>query len=401
MPTFHYQALDRENRLIVGQLQADTVTQAVGELEAQGLNIQSIGTTPLASPAPATTSQTNPAPGQSIEYPRDQDALRKQLVTLMERGQPLIAALRAYSAELLHRRQRSELEHLATTIEQRDVDRAMQCFSASPNEWLALLGAVSTATDPVDMLCRFVNRSRQGTLLELQWRRVLAYPAIVACLAMAVLTLISVLTTPAFRNVYDSFDIAIDGSTSLTLAISAWIVSGRFLVVVAVLLALWLLIRLLTRRLPNSLLVAIRRRIPWRAARSARLGKLATCLADLLDAGNAPADALHMAGLLVDRRYFQPAATQLAYELNCSAEPNVRQQLSATIVHALQADLPPASRVRLLREIAIARLDDARGPVSFLLSVVGSATLIFVGILVGWMLISLFIPLIRLVDSLA
>ena len=43
MPHFRYQALNAQQQPIAGELEAESVSQAVSRLEAEGLTVQSIG----------------------------------------------------------------------------------------------------------------------------------------------------------------------------------------------------------------------------------------------------------------------------------------------------------------------------------------------------------------------
>src|SRR6478752_1197064 len=108
MPYFRYQALNAAQQSVAGEIEADSVTQAVERLEATGLTLQSIAY------AERGRSAGNPAVIHAVvTKPDDNQAeLRSHLATLIERARPLVPALRAYAAELPARKRRHQLTSL-------------------------------------------------------------------------------------------------------------------------------------------------------------------------------------------------------------------------------------------------------------------------------------------------
>ena len=63
MPYFRYQAVNAEQQVVSGELFADSVSQAIAQVEAEGLAVQSIGYSTIASDNPfaqATASVAAP-----------------------------------------------------------------------------------------------------------------------------------------------------------------------------------------------------------------------------------------------------------------------------------------------------------------------------------------------------
>ena len=73
MPTYHYQALDAEEQLVTGQVQAESVREALAQLESAGLSVQSISVAGENAAAESTSPIVAPVPhGESrpviLEY---------------------------------------------------------------------------------------------------------------------------------------------------------------------------------------------------------------------------------------------------------------------------------------------------------------------------------------------
>src|SRR4029079_10653635 len=104
MPQFHYQALNASQQLIAGELEAPSVAQAIAQLEADGLLVQSIGYSAQSigyATSPTSRVQTpvgsaNPPSAAAVE----ETELVQHLAHVIERARPLLPALHAYAAEL-------------------------------------------------------------------------------------------------------------------------------------------------------------------------------------------------------------------------------------------------------------------------------------------------------------
>src|SRR4029078_8490292 len=97
MPQFHYQALNANQQLIAGELEAPSVAQAIAQLETDGLVVQSIGyaTSPTSRIQTPVVSATPPS-AAGVE----ETALVQHLAQVIERARPLLPALHAYAGEL-------------------------------------------------------------------------------------------------------------------------------------------------------------------------------------------------------------------------------------------------------------------------------------------------------------
>ena len=78
-----------------------------------------------------------------------------------------------------------------------------------------------------------------------------------------------------------------------------------------------------------------------------------------------------------------------------------RRPVTATVFYAVTAELPLDSRVRLLQEIANCYIDRGRSRISWSQGILGPVTIFVVGFVVAFVALSLFIPLIDLINNLS
>lgn len=400
MPLFYYQALNAKQEQVAGDLQAASLAQAVAELESQGMAIQSIGTTPL----PAETGD-NPFADEGAQRRAvdEQTALQQHLATVMERGQHLLPALRAYASELPASRQRRDLDTVLQILERGDAAEAARTLASLPGYWIPLLAAATASRDPARILREFLQESERAGKLQRQWWLTLTYPAIVGALALVVLAVLSVFVIPIFREIFVEFNMHLPGFTVAVLSIADWIASGRFLiVVVGVIAAAWLL-RQATRLLPSGVRHWFGDHVGLWWGRATALARFSEFTADLLEAELEPAQALRLAGVATSNPPIRRAADRLAGSLETGHGPSRASSrvLTQTVLHAVRAAAAPAARIRLLREISTSYAERARIRWSWTQGLVEPLAILAIGLIVGATVVALFLPLVSLINGLA
>jgi len=409
MPDFHYQAFNAQQQLVLGELQAESVGAAISQLEAQGLIVQSIGYA-LPEPAPSVVPQQPPVriepPPRPLpsESSVEEAALRAHMAVVLERGKTIIPALQSLAEELPENRRRRQLATVLKILERGNPAEAAAAVRQLPEYWIPLLSAATASQDPGRVLRTFLDESQRADELRQQWWRALAYPLFVVLLAAAVLTVLCLLVVPIFRTIFVDFNLALPLPTVLLLSLAQEIASGRILIILAgISLAIWLLPQA-TRLLAPSMRHWFGDRFGTPFGRSAALARFAQFAADLLEAGLSVSNSLRVAGFTTRSPRLQRAAWRLAREAERDEGlPSLSRSeiLTHTVVHALRAPLPEATRVRLLREVSQCHADRARGWASWSRGVFEPLAIAAVGLVVAGVVLALFLPLIVMIHGLS
>jgi type II secretory pathway component PulF len=142
MPNFRYQALDTNRQIVTGELEAESVHQAIAELDAAGLAVQSIALA-FAESRAEFTDGTRGA-GRRLEENTRQNLLRPHVERVLAAGPALAPALEAYADEVPWGYRRRELQSLADVLRRGDAVAAERAFTALPEYWIPLLSAATT-----------------------------------------------------------------------------------------------------------------------------------------------------------------------------------------------------------------------------------------------------------------
>lgn len=403
MPRFVYQALNASLEPIAGELQADGVAAAVAELETRGLVAQSIRLASL-DPLPTLPEQFK-AGAASTQLRDDYDprvaegVLQAQLTTLLQRGRTLTPALRAYLEEMPEGRERRELSAVCNLIDSGDASAARQGLAALPECWIPLLSAAASSGDAGRVIRDFLKKSREAEELRWQRWRTLAYPVIVALIALTVMLVLSSAVLPIFAAMFDDFNLQLPWLTSLTLAMGRFMTSWEFLALGVLALVVATLAAL--NYLPGLEYLRVSPLGRW-FGRSTGVAQFTRYAAELISAGVDRANAVRIAAHSTRHRATQLAAWNLAGAIDDGAvAPSWRSRpVPATATYALQATMSPAARVQLLSEISGCYSDRARRRLSWTRGLIGPAAIMVIGIGVGMVVLSLFLPLVSLVNNL-
>jgi type IV pilus assembly protein PilC len=409
MRHFYYQALNVDQQRVAGKIEADTVQQAIALLEAEGLTVQSIGyaapesasgnSAPAGANAGGTTDAAASAAmqgGAGIEHA----ALRTHLTRVLEQAQAITPALRAYADEMPAGRRRRQLHTVCRVLDRGDVAEATSTLEKLPEYWIPLLSSATSSRDPGRVLHEFLAESQRADEIRRQWWLTLAYPVMVGCVAAAVLTALSFLVIPIFREIFQEFDLQLPELTLIVLTVSHWITSGGVVIIAAIIAVLGLLLLNARRWLPSS--VGAWFNLPF--GRATSTARFAQFTADLLEAGLDVPNALRIAGFTTRRPRLRGAAWRLANDLESRRDPAQsirRHPLTATILHALRCDMAAASRIRLLREISDCYAGRARLRLSWTHGIIEPITIGVVGVFVGATVVALFLPLVKLIEGLS
>ena len=267
---------------------------------------------------------------------------------------------------------------------------------------------------------------RQATQSRAKTERwgVLVYPLLVLVLSTLVLAFISIAITPVFEQMFLEFGLVIPAPTRLVISISHIMQSVWFWLLFAVLLLL--LVVMLGMRAANSLRWLITGGVDswFSAGYSTRhsLGDLAWHTALLIELGQGVETSVEIAGAANRKAALRRESTKLARRLGlANPAPNpphspphsplaTPQEQSATswclgvpchlLTHALNIRQDDILQSAMLREIASLYWDREQTKAVWILSWLQPVGTLMVSMVVGFIVLALFMPLVELISGL-
>ncbi|MEQ1830334.1 MAG: type II secretion system F family protein [Pirellula sp.] len=252
-------------------------------------------------------------------------------------------------------------------------------------------------------LLRLESRKRRSLLLTSM------YPLSVFIIAVLLLLILSVTVIPTLQKMFSEFQLRLPLPTRALFAFSNLVVNhpGYFaILVVVVVAAMLLLLRGLSQIFQWSQLSwLLGNLVAGNTGNVSGMAYFMGTLAEMLQMGAPVPDSIRVAGLASQRLHLRVRAAQLSAELQSAAKQPVRSTVAHNfpplLFHALQADPGGGPSVSLLRQLAAMYCDRSLNRLEWTANYINPVAVIFIGGLIGGVVISLFMPLVSLVTSLS
>jgi type II secretory pathway component PulF len=404
MTRFRYVARDTHHTRLTGEL--DVVDRAAAERFLRDVGLEPLSIEDLSGELISAVAADWKSPAVVAD-------VFDQVSQLAHGGLPMAAGLRAAAAESRQPRSAAALQQLAQGLEQgQTLEQALQQHARAvpPHVHGLVLAAARTGRlgHVLDELTQQQLAVRDA--LVSVWQAV-AYPLVVLVLAILLLLVLPVFIVPEFKRMFQEFGLELPTATQLLISasdVALWTVRqlGVWFLVTAALL--WVVLRwgipgLIGRGAARRLLYAapIVGRL-WQWSASAEFAQL---LAVLLEAGVPLPEALRLTGDGVRDASFREVCGQM------SARSEQAQSLSSLLITArgVPASLLPFVRwgeksgnlVDALRNAAAMFLERIRLRAVFLCSISPPLVFIVVLLMISFGVVSLFLPLISMIQGLS
>lgn len=222
--TFTYRGLDETGKAVRGELVAENVHSAAVLLKSQGL----FPTEVTAAPERAGRAATGGSLWGALsgrDMAADVTILTRQLANLVGGGVPLMSAFTALTAHTENRRLRVVLEH-----RQEDVRRGKALWEALaaspeifPQLYVNMVKAGEASGQLAAVLSWLADYREQEQARRLQIRAALAYPTLLVVTGMLAIVLLVTLVVPKFSAMYEEFGQALPLPTVVLLAVAGWL----------------------------------------------------------------------------------------------------------------------------------------------------------------------------------
>lgn len=387
-----YQAFDRQGRSISDVIDAASLAEATESLRREGLFVAQ-----LAPASAAATATVMPRRGGL----RDLAIFTKQLYVLASTGSPVPEALAALQRQMRNPAWKAVLADIIERVEEGEsLSEAMAQHPGFFDDiYRSLIAAGEASGQLVSMLQRLSLLVNKRWRTQSTLRGAMIYPIALTGIAVTVLNLVMLFVVPRFMELFETLDVPLPASTRLLLAASE-LCMGYWWVGVLVLggggFAAW---RYLHTPAGQQWRDATILRLPvfgklakgFAVARIARLlGSLVESNVTLLEAlqlTQRAAGNVHYAALLADA---EQAVTQ--------GEPvsrtfNDNPLIPESFYEALRNGERSGKMGLLLVNIAEMLDDENETTLKAALSLIEPAILVGLGLLVGAVAVSMFLPL--------
>ena len=401
MPTFRYRAQGEQGQPVEGNLAARDADDARQQLLDQGwepLQIETLDADSEAAPERLTR--------------REAEDVMAQLAELSSARLPLASGLRAAASESTNRRIAGALRCIARDVDQgKSIEDVLRDRRRMLPDYVSGLVQAATRTGRLGVaLDELVEHQR--LVRDVTWSVIgaLAYPLVVLTLTLSLVSLMPLFIVPQFKRMFEEFELELPFATQWLIQISdmtIWCVRGGGAWIVLIGLAV---VVVLYVGIPGVVRAAHGRRILatvplfgvlWIWSSAARFARL---LAVLVDNGITLPDALRLTGNGVGDANIREVCEYLregVQQGHALSELMIdTPRLPASLVPLVRWGEKTGDLAEALRSGSEMLMERIRMRAVLLRSVSPPVVFVLVFLAVGFMVISLFMPLIALIQGL-
>jgi type IV pilus assembly protein PilC len=413
MPTYKFEALDASGNEIKDSIEAANEEEAQAKVKSRGYFVTKLAVVTSGTKAAKGKKKKTGKSRKSFTIGRVKQKMlvtfTRQFSTLIDAGLPVLRSLRILERQMKPSVLKNALIDIVDDVESgSSLSDAMakqpKCFSKLYVNMVKAGEAGGALEVILQRLADFLEKAQslKGKIIG-----AMVYPAVVIAVAIGILTFIMVAIIPKFKKIFDEFGMTLPWATQKLIAISNWM-SEYWWTIPLFPMGLYLLAKLL--RLTRWGNYALDRALLWIpiigelvektiVARTMRtLGTLVSSGVPILEALTIVKETSNNA---VFERMFQRVFESVR-EGDTIADPMRESRLvDDMVVNMIEVGEETGDLDTMLYKIADFYDEWVDNLVKSLLSLLEPLMIVFLGFTIGAIVISLFLPLIKLLEGLS
>ena len=400
MPTFLYRGVAAGGAQVTGELEAPDPRGAARQLRDR--QIRPITVTPKrASPTRAALSLSL---GGGVKG-KHVTVFSRQFSTMISAGLPLVQCLEALAAQAESKRFEEIITKIADDVKGGStLSDAMRKHPKAFNDLYVNMVKVGETGGVLDtVLNRVSGYLEKAMALRQKVRMAMVYPAVVVFVAVVVVAFILMFVIPVFAGVYAKVGVDLPLPTQITIWLSDAL-RKYFLLVLAGIAGLVFLFRAFYRTEPGKLLVhksLLRIPIMGPLIRKVAVARFTRTLSVLLGAGVPILDGLAItaktAGNKVVENAVMAARTSITAGQTVSAPLKESKVFPPMVIQMVSVGEQTGAMESMLSKVADYYEEEVDTAVAGFTSLLEPLMIVFLGVVVGGIVVSMYLPIFRLV----
>jgi type IV pilus assembly protein PilC len=248
MPTFQFEAMDATGAEIKDVIEAPTEEEAQATIRQMGYFVTKITAKKARKKAEATGAKKKRGFVFGGVRSRDLTTFTRQLSILQDAGLPILRSLRILAGQAKPGRLKYSLEDTCDEIEagstlSEGMAKSPKCFNRL---YVNMIKAGEAGGALELILQRLADFQERAESLKRKVKGAMIYPVVVVTVAVCILTFIMIKIVPEFEKIFEEFDLDLPTMTTLLVEISKWTVRYWYLIP-GIPLSIWLTVKLIRK----------------------------------------------------------------------------------------------------------------------------------------------------------
>jgi len=402
VPNFRYIAKDKDGKTVNGIMDSANSVALVDALRQKELTIISIEEAKEKSKASMSIGGDRASADDLVIFSR-------QLATMVDAGIPLVGALDALQDQMekegfknIVRKVRDQVEGGLSLSE---------ALSKQPNVFspffINMVRAGESSGDLDEILDRVAIYMEKTIALIRKVKSSLIYPAVVIMMAIAITTFLIIFVVPTFKSIFATIGVELPLPTQILIAISDIMRKWILLVIIALAVFIFVLSRIIKTEKGALVWDRMMLKLPVLGVllRKVAVARFARTLSTLQKSGVSILTALEIVGKTSGNKVIEMAVIQT--KLSIKEGESIAQPLAASkvfppmVTRMISVGEQTGKLEEMLSKIADFYESEVDAAVSGLTSLIEPLIIAFLGIVVGGIVISMFLPIVKLIQVVA
>ncbi len=397
MATFKYIAKNKDSRTVAGKIAAENKVAVIEELRKRQLTIISLDEVKEGGVKQSTFKSRKVKADEIVIFAR-------QLATMVEAGIPIIQGLDALQDQVTHPLFKKVLTNVRDDIQHGTSLSA--AFAKHPNVFDTLFVNMVKVGETGGVLSAILDRIStylEKTLrLKRKVKSALIYPIVVVCMAIIITIILLVKVVPTFAGIYASFNQELPAMTQVLINVSnilksqlIWLIAGVVTIIVG--------IRQWHKTEKGALVLdraVLRMPIFGELMRKVAISRFSRTLATLIQSGVPILESLEIVAKTIGNRVLEVVVNDVkenVREGESLAAPLVKSGVFPPMVTRMISIGEKSGQMeKMLLKIAEFYDDQVDAAVEGLTSIIEPLIIGFLGIVIGFIVIALFLPILTI-----
>ena len=402
MPNFKYIAKDKDGKTVNGIMDSANSVALVDALRQKELTIISIEEVKEKSKASMSIGGDKASADDLVIFSR-------QLATMVDAGIPLVGALDALQDQMEKQGFKNIVRKVRDNVE--GGLSLSEALSKQPNVFspffINMVRAGESSGNLDEILDRVAIYMEKTIALIRKVKSSLIYPAVVVMMAIAITTFLIVFVVPTFKSIFATIGVELPLPTLILIAISDIMRKWILLVIIAVAVFIFAISRLIKTDKGALVWDSMMLKLPVLGPllRKVAVARFARTLSTLQKSGVSILTALEIVGKTSGNKVIEMAVIQT--KMSIKEGESIAQPLTASkvfppmVTRMISVGEQTGKLEEMLSKIADFYESEVDAAVSGLTSLIEPLIIAFLGIVVGGIVISMFLPIVKLVQVVA
>ncbi len=414
MAVFQYEAMNQAGQEVKDNIDASSAEDALEKIRNLGLFPTRIREKGGRKKGGATTKKKK---GGSITFGKAKvkhvTQFTRQLATLQDAGLPILRSLGILAEQQKPGPLKNALSEVAEDVEGgATLSEAMAKHPKAFNRLYVNMVAAGETGGVLDViLVRLAEFMEKAQRLKAKIKGAMIYPSVVITFAVGIVTMIMIVVVPKFEEIFKDFDTALPKVTVLLINTSNWFVNGMppgWMVVLFSPIAVIIFMKLLNQSKGGRFAkdsVIVRLPIAGGISSKSSIARFCRTLGTLVTAGVPILEAITItketAGNEVYARALEKVHDSIR-EGDTFADPlRAAKVCDGIVVNMISVGEETGELDKMLLRIADNYDDEVEVAVTALISLLEPIMVAVLGVIVGFIVIALFLPLVSLIQSMS